>query len=100
MEFGCALFLLIMTAFHFIQPELHPFRRFGSEYAAGRLGWTMNVAFLGFGSALAALSIVLGRVLQPPMRSRAGSVLFAVAALGILGSGLFNADLQGETVTW
>lgn len=99
-ECGCALFILIMTAFHFIQPELHPFQRFGSEYAVGRLGWIMNVAFLGFAGALAALSVALGRALQPPVRSRGGAILFAVAALGILGSGLFNADLQGEAVTW
>jgi hypothetical protein len=99
-QFGCVLFILIMTAFHFIQPELHPFKRFGSEYAVGRLGWIMNLAFLGFASALAALSVTLGRALQPPLRSRAGAILFAIAALGILGSGLFNADLQGEAVTW
>jgi hypothetical membrane protein len=98
-ESGCALFIITMTTFHFIQPELHPFERFGSEYAVGRLGWMMNVAFLGFASALAALSVALGRALEPPMRSRKGAILFAFAALGVLGSGLFNADLQGEAVT-
>jgi hypothetical membrane protein len=99
-ESGCALFIVIMTAFHFIQPELNPVERFGSEYALGRLGWIMNVAFLSLALGLAAFAAALGRALRPAARSRVGQVLFAIAALGILGSGLFNADPNGEAESW
>jgi hypothetical protein len=92
---GCAFFLLIVIAFHFIQPELDPLKRFGSEYAAGHLGWLMNVGFVSFAAGLASLAIAFGHSLQPPARSRGAGVLLGLSSLGILGSGLFNSDLQG-----
>lgn len=99
-ESGCVLFIAIMTAFHFIQPELSPLERFGSEYVLGRLGWMMNVAFVCFGTGLAALAMALGCALRPAARSRVGQVLFAITALGILGSGLLNADPNGRAESW
>jgi len=90
-----ALMVLILIAFHFIQPELNPLKRFGSEYAAGRLGWLMNVGFFSFAAGLASLAIAFGHSLQPPARSRGAGVLLGLSSLGILGSGLFNSDLQG-----
>ena len=99
-EFGFAIFIALMTAFHFIQPELNPLERFGSEYVLGRLGWIMNVAFLSFAGGLTAFAIALGRAIRPPARSRRGQVLFFIAALGIFGSGVFNADPNGQAESW
>jgi Protein of unknown function (DUF998) len=97
---GCAVMILILTAFHFIQPELDPLRRFGSEYAAGRLGWLMNVGFFGLAVSLASLAIAFGHSMQPPTRARGPGVLLGMSSLGILGSGVFNANLQGGRATW
>ena len=99
-ESGFAIFIAIMTAFHFIQPELNPLERFGSEYVLGRLGWMMNVAFVSFGTGLVAFALALGCALRPAVRSRAGQILFAITALGILGSGLFSADPNGQAESW
>lgn len=96
---GFAVFVAVALTFHFVQPELHPLRRFISEYAAGRAGWLLNIAFFAFALGLAALTAVFGRLLDPPARTRVGGTLFGVSALGIFASGLFNSDLQGADVT-
>lgn len=96
---GFSLFILIIFAFHFIQPELNPLTRFGSEYVVGRLGWIMNIAFFCFAGGLLSLAFAFSWGLNPQNRSRTGSILFVIAAIGILGAGLFNTHLQGEQPT-
>lgn len=95
---GFAAFIAIYVAFHFIQPELDPLRRFGSEYAAGRAGWLMVIAFFALAVGLAAQAWAFERALRPA-RSRAATVLFLIGAVGTVGSGVFTADLQGTGVT-
>lgn len=89
------VFLAVVVVLHFMQPELHPFRRFVSEYALGRMGWLLNTGFLSFAAGLAALAAAFGWLLDAPAQRRVGGILLGVSALGILASGLFNADLQG-----
>lgn len=89
-----AVFLSVVVVLHFVQPQLHPFRRFVSEYAVGRMGWLLNAGFAFFAFGLSALAIAFGWLLRPPARTRVGGILLGVSALGILASGLFNADLQ------
>lgn len=96
---GFAVFVGLLVSLHFIQPELDPLTRFGSEYARGRLGWLMKLAFFGFATGLGALAYTIGHSIGPPTRSRAAGILLALAALGIAGSGLFDADLQGSSPT-
>ena len=95
---GFSMFILIMFAFHFIQPELNPLKRFGSEYVAGRLGWIMNLAFFCFAGGVFSLAYAFNRELQYPAKSRAGEFLLILAGIGILGSGIFDAHLQGEPI--
>jgi hypothetical protein len=83
-----------MSSFHFIQPELDPMTRFGSEYVVGRLGWLMNLAFFFFAGALFLLAITFKSGLEQTSRSKAGEILLYVSSIGILGSGIFNSDLQ------
>lgn len=92
--FGFCMFILIMFAFHFIQPELNPMTRFGSEYVVGRLGWIMNLAFFFFAGGLFLLAVIFKSGLEHITRSKAGEILLYLSAVGILGSGIFNADLQ------
>lgn len=96
---GFSLLIFIMLAFHFIQPELNPMTRFGSEYVVGRLGWIMNIAFFCFAGGLLSLAFAFSWGLKPQNRSRPGSILFVLSAIGILGAGLFNTHLQGEQPT-
>lgn len=92
---GVTAFVAIMyVAFLFIQPELNPLERYGSEYAVGRMGWLMATAFVCLATAIAALALGLARGLDRHARSRIGVVLMSIAALGILFSGVFDANLQ------
>ena len=96
---GFSLFVVILVSFHFIQPELDPLRRFGSEYAAGRMGWLMRVAFFSLSAGLAATATAIGFTAGESSRSRVAGILMWVSSLGILLSGVFNADLQDASVT-
>lgn len=87
-------FVTMYVAFLLIQPELNPVHRFGSEYAVGRMGWLMKAAFFCWGSGLLALALAMAKGLDSEARSRMGIALFAVAAVGIILSGVFDSDLQ------
>ena len=96
---GFSLFALILVSLHFVQPELDPLRRFGSEYSAGRMGWLMRVAFFFMSAGLAATATAIGFTARGSSRSRSAGVLLWISSLGIFLSGVFNADLQGTSVT-
>lgn len=87
-------FVIVYIVFLIIQPELNPLHRFGSEYAVGRMGWLMKAAFFCWGFGLLALALAMAKGLDSEAKSRAAMVLFAVAAVGILLSGVFDSDLQ------
>jgi hypothetical protein len=92
---GVCIFTAIMyVAFVFIQPELDPFARFGSEYVAGRMGWLMRVAFFCLSGGLLSFAAAMTVGLDATTRSSAAAILFALGALGILLSGIFDTDLQ------
>lgn len=87
---SCA-FLGLLALLHALKPELDPSWRMISEYAIGRFGWLMSLAFFCWGGAVLALSIDLG----PALRSGAGRVgrvwLVALAA-ALVGAGIFETD--------
>src|SRR5215510_8465254 len=43
------LFVILLTALHFIEPEFDPSTHLISEYQLGRYGWVMSVAFFSLG---------------------------------------------------
>lgn len=87
-------FVVVYIAFLFIQPELEPLYRYGSEYAVGRAGWLMKTAFFCWGVSLIAFALAMTEGLDREARSRAGIALFGIAAIGIFVSGLFDSDLM------
>ena len=92
---GTVFFFSVMyIAFVFIQPELNPIHRFGSEYSAGRMGWLMKLAFFVWSGGLMAFALAMAKGLDSESRSYAAIVLFVVGALGIFFAGVFDADLQ------
>ena len=91
--------MLVITAFHFIRPELNPLTSVVSEYAVGTMGWLLNAALVGFAVGVASLGLAFARELQPPASSQVGGVLLTVSALGILSSGLFNTEPRGADQT-
>lgn len=87
-------FIVMFVVFLFIQPELNPLYRFGSEYAVGRLGWLMKLNFFVWGTGLLAFAFAIANGLDPEAKSQIAIVLFAVAGAGIVFSGVFDSDLQ------
>lgn len=87
-------FVVMFIAFLFIQPELNPLHRYGSEYAVGRTGWLMKLSFFVWGAGLFAFAVALAKGLDPNARSRVGIALFMLAGVGIVLSGIFDSDLQ------
>lgn len=68
------LFLVLLTLLHVIKPELEPSWRMVSEYAIGRHGWVMTVAFLAM--AVSCALLVFGvRALMPTLGGKIGVYL-------------------------
>jgi Protein of unknown function (DUF998) len=87
---ACAVALLIV-ALHGIKPEFEPSWRFVSEYAIGRHGWIMTIAFLIWAASCAVLALALRR----EVRTRAGRIgvaILLVVAAALVPAGLFPQD--------
>jgi hypothetical protein len=92
---GTLFYVFVMyVAFLFIQPELNPIHRFGSEYSVGRMGWLMKLAFFVWGGAMQALALTMARGLDVAARSKTAVVLFVVGGVGVFFAGVFDSDLQ------
>ncbi len=85
---------VMYIAFAFIQPELNPLYRYGSEYSVGRMGWLMKLAFFVWSGGLMALAFAMAKGLDAKARSYVAIILFAVGALGVFSAGIFDSDLQ------
>jgi hypothetical protein len=89
---GAVGFVLLLGLLHLLRDDLAPSWRVISEYAVGRHGWLMVVAFLLLAvvsGALAAASWTVGS----PRLGRLGAVLMAITAIGMSMAGLFTTDL-------
>jgi hypothetical protein len=93
LAFACAaLFLLLVAALHFIKPKLAPSWHMISEYAIGRYGWLMRLAFY----SLAASCILTVLAISPISPGQQGPVLLIFGAIGALGAGVFITSAVGQ----
>ncbi|WP_375000358.1 DUF998 domain-containing protein [Aeromicrobium sp. CTD01-1L150] len=84
-------FAVLLGCLHVVRPELDPTWRFVSEYALGPAGFLMTAAFLAVALCSAALAVLMWR--QVPGRvGRAGAVLAAVSAAGMVIAATFPTD--------
>lgn len=92
---GTLFYAIVMyVAFVFIQPELNPIYRYGSEYSVGRMGWLMKLAFFVWGGGLLALALAMAKGLDAASRSKIAVILFVVGGVGVFLAGVFDSDLQ------
>lgn len=85
------LFALLLLSLHLLEPEFDPTWRFISEYALGRFGWMMHLAFLALATSLASA----GAAIVSQIRSVVGYIGLAVlgiGAIGILIAAIFTTD--------
>jgi hypothetical protein len=88
---AAAIFLVLLAALHVLKPEFEPSWRFVSEYAIGRHGWIMTVAFLFL--ALSCLATVIAiRSQVETIGGKIGLALLLVVAASLAVAGIFVAD--------
>jgi hypothetical protein len=93
-----AVFLSLLFLLHFLEPEFDPSWRMISEYALGRYGWMMSLAFFCWGGSVLALLIALWPSLEGVGGLIArGWLILIVAAL--FGAGIFRTNAITEPAT-
>ena len=88
---GAFTFAVLLVALHFIKPELDPSWHFISEYAIGRYGWVMVLAFLSLAISYVSLFVAIRSQLRT-IGGRIGLALLLVSALGLAIAAVFTTD--------
>jgi uncharacterized protein DUF998 len=88
---AAATFVVLLVALHFIKPELDPSWHFISEYAIGRYGWIMVLAFLSLALSYVSLFVAIRSQLRTIV-GRIGLALLLVSALGLTIAAIFTTD--------
>jgi len=86
-----AVYQVLLAAVIFLRPEVNPTLRPISDYAIGRFGWTMVLAFVSSAVSDASLFVAI----RPHVRGwlgRLGVGLLLMCVIGTTGVGLFVAD--------
>jgi hypothetical protein len=86
-----ALFVVLLAALHFVRPDLDPSWRVISEYALGKYGWMMTVAFLALGLSAISLFVAI-RSQVGNLLGKIGLAFLLVGAAGPILAGLFTTD--------
>lgn len=85
------LFILLLGSLHFLEPEFDPTWRFISEYALGRFGALMPLAFLTLAASLASIGVaVLSQARTIP--GYIGLSVLAIAAAGLIIAAAYKTD--------
>jgi hypothetical protein len=93
-----AAFLLLLLALHFLEPEFDPSWRMISEYAIGRYGWLMRLAFFCWGGSVLTLLAAVWGWLRPIAGTIARGWLIVIGA-ALFGAGIFVTQPITEPAT-
>jgi hypothetical protein len=92
MSFAAAgTFLVVLAGLHILEPEFDPSWRMVSEYAIGRYGWVMLLAFLSLALSCASLVVAIRSQIQA-IGGKIGLGLLLLSAVGITLAGIFPID--------
>jgi hypothetical protein len=89
---GFATFLVAVAVLHVVQHDKDPRHNWVSDYANGRGGWLMTIAFLGAAAGLFGIALGTSRCVQPSRPRTVAIVAFAVSSLGTATSAVFASD--------
>jgi hypothetical protein len=92
-------FILLVVLLHFLKPEFDLRERFISEYAVGRYGFIMTIAFLCLSSGSFILAVA---VITTQIRKRVYyliSALLFIWSICIAIAAIYPTDLEGSTET-
>ena len=85
------IFGIVLLSLHLLEPEYDPTWRFISEYALGRFGWLMHLAFLALATSLTSAVIALLTQVRTIV-GYVGLVILGIAAIGFLIAAIFRTD--------
>lgn len=85
------LFALLLGSLHLLEPEFNPAWRFISEYALGKFGWMMHIAFLALATSLASAGLAIFSQVRT-VTGYIGLAILDIAAIGILIAGISTTD--------
>lgn len=88
---AAVLFLMVVALLHLIKPELDPSWRMVSEYAIGRYGWLMTIAFLAWALSYASIAAAISAYMET-IRGKIGLMILLVSALGTTMAAIFPTD--------
>jgi hypothetical protein len=82
------VFLMLLAALHFLEPEFDPSKRLISEYELGRYGWIMSLAFFSLGFGVLATLRSTGEA-STGRRGRIGRWWFRAISIAFFGGAIF-----------
>jgi NAD/NADP transhydrogenase beta subunit len=82
------VFLILLAALHFLEPEFDPSKRLISEYELGRYGWIMSLAFFSLGVGVLATMRSTGKA-STGTRGRIGRWWFLAISIAFFGAAIF-----------
>lgn len=92
-------FIGMVAVLHFLKPDLSPLATYISDYATGRFGFLMVVAFLALAAGLGALIISLSTASPFGSKPWAALVFLSISALLMVLVALFRSDPPGGPQT-
>lgn len=85
------IFLVLLMILHVIKPEIDPSWRFISEYAIGKYGWMMMLAFFSLSISCISLFVAIKSYVGT-IAGKIGLALLLITAVGMVMAGIFPAD--------
>jgi hypothetical protein len=93
------VFLILLAALHFLEPEFDPSKRLISEYELGRYGWVMSLAFFSLGVGVLA-TLRSTRKASTGRRGRIGRWWFLAISVAFFGAGIFYPYMPPNFVSY
>jgi NAD/NADP transhydrogenase beta subunit len=82
------VFLILVAALHFLEPEFDPSKRLISEYELGRYGWIMSLAFFSLGVGVLA-TVRSTEKASTGRNGRIGRWWFLAISIAFFGAAIF-----------
>lgn len=93
-RYSALAFIALLAILHLIEPEVDPTWQPISEYALGKGGFLMNIAFLLLGVSFLSLGYYLVKYI-PRLGAKIGGWLLIVSSVGNFTAAIWNTDPAG-----
>lgn len=93
------LFIVACLFLNLIRTDYNPLTHPMSDYAVGRWGFIMSLAFMLFGSGLIALVIVMYFIGPRSTLAKVALVFLSICGIGLFAAAFFRTDLPGAEPT-